>query len=157
MGFPEKTSINRDLVLDFFLVLSRMEFALKLGGYCIGDNSRVLPDWDSFANEISKSFSSKDDERLSSAIDYYLGHPPQKQILRDGRLDWASTPLNNISEIEQAIVLVRRVRNNLFHGGKYNGQSHNETERNEALLQMGIIIIEGAMRCSPSIERAYKG
>ncbi len=51
MSYMEYTSINRDLVLDFFLVLSRMEFALKLVGYTNGDEKNVSPDWDSFAKD----------------------------------------------------------------------------------------------------------
>ena len=157
MEYSERTSLNRELVLDFFLVLSRMEFALKLEGYSTGDDKTVKPDWDSFAKDISKSFSCENNEALSTAIDYYLAYPPQKQILDKGQLSWVSSLPNNTTEIEKVIILVRRVRNNLFHGGKYNGQVHEETERNELLLQMGITIIKEAIHCSQKVEKAYNG
>jgi len=155
MEYSEKISINKELVLEFFLVLSRMEFALKVEGYCIGGNNRVFPDWGLFASEVGEKFSCGDNEKLSTAIDYYLGHPPKKQILSDGHLAWVDAPPNNATEVEKAIILVRRVRNNLFHGGKYNDQGHDEAARNEMLLEMGITIINGAMHYSPNVERAY--
>jgi len=143
--------------LDFFLVLSRLEFALKLTGYLTADKKGVKPDWDRFATTIKKTFDSESNEELSIAIQYYLGFPPQKQIFKNGKLDWATSPPKNSSEIERAIILIRRVRNNLFHGGKYNQQAHDETARNEELLKMGITILKEAMRHEPNVLKAYEG
>ncbi len=67
MPYLEYTTINRDLVLEFFLVLSRMEFALKLVGFAVGDEKRVNPDWDGFAKEVSKSFDLKASEEVEVA------------------------------------------------------------------------------------------
>ena len=153
----EYTSINRDLVLEFFLVLSRMEFALKLAGYANGDEKSVSPDWDGFARDISEAFDSETDQQVAVAFNYYLGHPPHKQVLNNGVLDWKLAFPENGSEVAKALLLVRRVRNNLFHGGKYNAQAHEETARNEELLSMGITLLREAMRVSPEVQQAYEG
>ena len=157
MAYLEQTSINRDLVLDFFLVLSRMEFALKLAGYAKGDEKNVSPDWIKFGKDISLSFDSKADQTVSKALQYYLSIPPDKQVLKDGRLDWVSAVPTDETEIERTLILIRRVRNNLFHGGKYNAQAHSETARNEELLKMGICVLKQAMQILPNVQAAYDG
>ena len=157
MTYLENTTINRELVLEFFLVLSRMEFALKLVGFASGDDKKVSPDWDGFAKEVSESFDWKANKEVEVAICCYLDHPPKKQVLRNGRLDWETAIPNSDTEFERALVLVRRVRNNLFHGGKYNAQSHDETARNEELMRQGILILKAVMLQMPKVQAAYDG
>lgn len=157
MVYLEQTSIDRDLVLDFFLVLSRMEFALKLAGYVTGNEKKVSPDWDKFGKDIRVSFDRAPNETVSNALAYYLSVPPDKQVLIDGRLDWIPAVPTDGTEIERALILIRRVRNNLFHGGKYNSQAHTETARNQQLLEMGICILKQAMRILPNVQKAYDG
>ncbi len=84
-----------------------------------------------------------------------MGHPPYKQVLRNGYLHWESAPPVGATEIEKVLLLVRRVRNNLFHGGKYNAQSHEETARNEELLCQGIRILKAAISELPKVQVAY--
>ena len=42
-------NVPRELTLDFLATFARFEFALKKAGYAQGDDSKVSPDWDSFA------------------------------------------------------------------------------------------------------------
>jgi hypothetical protein len=43
--------------MDFFVVFSRFECALKRSGkYAIGDETRVDPDWDCSARDLAPSF-----------------------------------------------------------------------------------------------------
>lgn len=152
----ESTSINRDLVLEFFLKLSRLEYALKLSGYFTGNENKAKPDWDRFANEISNQFNSASTVELETACTYYLALPPYKQVVTHGNLDWNRAMPEHGSDISKLLVLVRRVRNNLFHGGKYNPQEESETERNTLLLQFGLIILNEALRLSPRVNQAYE-
>jgi hypothetical protein len=152
-----QTTISTELVLNFFLVLSRMEFALKFAGFASGDEKSVTPDWDDFASKIQDKFNSQNNEKLSNAMEYYLDYPPQKQVLINDKLDWVDAIPQKNSEIERALILVRRVRNNLFHGGKYNQQEHKETARNEQLLTQGMIILKEAMSLNTKVQRAYEG
>ena len=157
MDYLERTTINRDLVLEFFLVLSRMEFALKVTGFAIGSETDVKPNWDGFAQELREDFNKEATPELLEASNYYLNLPPQKQVLQNGGLSWSSAMPNNSAEIEKLLILVRRVRNNLFHGGKYNHQGHEETARNESLLRHGITILRASMVLVPNVDAAYSG
>jgi hypothetical protein len=40
--------IDKGLVLEFFGVFSRFEYALKRAGFATGNERRVGPDWDCF-------------------------------------------------------------------------------------------------------------
>ena len=155
MDYLETMTLNRDLVLEFFLVLSRMEFALKVSGFATGTENSVTPDWDGYARKIGDTFSKEVSAELLEASNYYLNTPPQKQVLRNGGLAWSSTMPTNSAEIDVLLMLVRRVRNNLFHGGKYNAQARNETARNESLLRYGITILEASMTLVPKVKAAY--
>lgn len=157
MDYLERTTINRDLVLEFFLVLSRLEFALKVTGFASGSETDVKPNWEGFAKEIRESFNKEESPQVEEACNYYLDIPPQKQVLHDGALSWSSALPSNTTDIEKLLILVRRVRNNLFHGGKYNSQGHEETARNELLLRYGIIILKASMILVPQVEAAYRG
>lgn len=158
MAYLEETRIDRDLVLEFFLRFARFEFALKASGYADGDDRRVDPAWARFASDIAGQFSRQRTPELGSACEYYLLHPPNKQVLVNGSLAWnAAFPIDLAREAELLIALVRRVRNNLFHGGKYNAAMHEETARSEQLLRGGLLILEECLRVSVRVRESYDG
>lgn len=157
MTYIERLHIDRELVLEFFLVFSRIEFSLKLAGFVTGGENSVSPDWGGFIRKVSETFILGDDEEVATAIYYYIGHPPQKQVLKNGSLDWMPVPRQGSSDIEDVLMSVRRVRNNLFHGGKYNAEDHQEVARNEELLRQGILILKSVIREIPSVLEAYNG
>ena len=109
-------------VVKFFLIFSRFEYALKQAGFL--KNDRAKPDWDSFSDKINDYLPSRKNEydEFRNAIDYLNRCPPRIQIVkeRNGKklLDWKRyKPQGN-----EACVLteyIRRIRNNLFHGGKF--------------------------------------
>ena len=157
MGYIEQTPIDRDLVLEFFLRFSRFEFALKVSGYADGDTTRVSPAWDRFARDIAEMFDKGRTPDLQSACEYYLLNPPMKQVLANGTLSWSTDlPVEPNREVELLIGLVRRVRNNLFHGGKYNAELHEETARKEELLRGAIEILGECLRASKRVGHAYE-
>lgn len=157
MSYTEYTRINRDLVLDFFLVLSRMEFALKISGFTVPNTTEAKPNWDRFSDSIKNNYLEESNAQFIQAVSYYIENPPAKQVIKNGKLDWEYTALNNLSKIEIALLLVRRVRNNLFHGGKYNMQMNEETARNELLLNHGITIIRACLEYNQQVKSAYEG
>jgi hypothetical protein len=107
---------KRELVSNFVSIFSRFEYALKATGFFVGDEDRVDPDWCSFAKHlpILRDCKAKD---VQKAIAYFDSDPPRKQVYKDGVLDWRRTETPN-RDNDELLVLVRRVRNNLFHGGK---------------------------------------
>jgi hypothetical protein len=158
MNYLADISIDRDLVFDFFLRFSRFEFALKVTGYALGNDTKVTPDWDRFIRDISSNFLKTRTPELAQACDYFLLNPPKKQVLANRSLGWSTTlPCDPARESELLVKLVRRVRNNLFHGGKYNNAVHEETARNEDLLRGGLLILDECLRVSDSVRAAYDG
>ena len=157
MTYLEETKIDQSLVLDFFMKFSRFEFALKISGFARGDENFVGPAWRRFAASISSSFDKCRTPELEQACKYYLVNPPHQQVIVGDSLGWNANIPNTNSEPEFLIELVKRVRNNLFHGGKYNAEMHEETARSEALLRNGLIILEECLRVLPDVKQAYDG
>ncbi|MBK0795138.1 hypothetical protein GZV14_28120, partial [Escherichia coli O25b:H4-ST131] len=59
--------------------------------------------------------------------------------IEDDSLVWDDSLPQEKDLAKFLFLLIRRVRNNLFHGGKFNGKWF-EPERSEALLQHGLVI-----------------
>ena len=115
--------VDPKLICNFLAVFSRMEYSLKATEeYICGSEKKVEPKWDSFANDINEIFLQIKDEdaELKSAVDYLIKYPPKKQIIDDGKLIFQERKLEKGQKLTQQILLmVRTIRNNLFHGGKY--------------------------------------
>ncbi len=95
---------------------------------------------------------------LANACGLFRVNPPNQQVLANGALAWSTAPpANAASEPELLVALVKRVRNNLFHGGKYNARMQEETARSEALLRSSIHVLEECLRVSPEVRRVYEG
>src|SRR3974377_2393432 len=80
-------NIPRELTLEFLATFARFEFALKKAGYAHGDDSKVSPDWDSFATDVAKLDAAVLAPVLS-LCQYIQQHPPKTQVLRNGALHW---------------------------------------------------------------------
>jgi hypothetical protein len=143
--------LNRELIVKFFLCFARAEYSLKRAGYVRGDEHRVDADWDKFASAMQHRFNPNASKELSSAVKYLLGNPPKKQILKDSALDWANSGCGSNNDLTCLLVLVRRVRNNLFHGGKFPLRPIPEVSRNETLLHHSLVILEAALQLSPDV------
>lgn len=148
------------LAMDFFVVFSRFECALKRSGkYAIGDETRVDPDWDAFARDLDQSFLK--DVIARGIADDLIIRPPKKQIkLADGSLGWRDMgPVDNTTDLFLAI---RRARNNLAHGGKYQDGGAGQpdfvegSERDDTLLGQSLNVLALALKASPDVHRAFQ-
>jgi hypothetical protein len=152
----ENIRIDPNLLLEFFLTFARTEFALKNSGFVKGDNTKASPDWDSFAASIKDKFYKGENDNLERAVNYIMDNPPMRQILRLNGLMWeANFPNGNLSEIEILLILIRRIRNNLFHGGKHNFDLFEDTERTTRLLKSSLIIIQECLLLAPNVKITY--
>ena len=162
MGSPGQSlpHDDRNLVLRFVCFFSRFEFALKASGFLKGDERGAEADWDMLSNSLTGTLISADGQSLQAAVNALLAKPPKKQVVREGRLAWTEPALGS-GESNEAYVLrlVRQVRNNLFHGGKYpypDGPLQG-TERNKELLRAGLEVLGACLRVSPELGRAFAG
>lgn len=128
------------LAFNFFKLFAQYESALKEQGFFQADRSgNVIVDWDRFSNEvIGKDFKAQLGE-LAAAADYILNLPPKRQVVFEGKVVWANVPAAEKS-VQILFSHICRVRNNLFHGAKFNG-SWFDPDRSELLLANSIAIL----------------
>ena len=146
------------LANDFFRTFARFEYALKVIRFYrrTGDDA-AQPDWTAFARSVNGALNKPTDRGLREAIESILHSPPRKQVIRDGTLDWIEglpTPPPG-DRADLVLMLVRRVRNNLFHGGKFSRQWFDPI-RSEKLLTHSLRILHGCLEASADVRDAYR-
>ena len=155
---------EKELLLNFFLTYSCFEFALKATDFARPtrriekdiDVYLVSTNWDSYATSIKDKFDKTDNEDLNKASDYLLQNPPMQQVIFENNLMWNTiTPNDNLTDIEKLLKLISHIRNNLFHGGKFDIEVHEQAERTEYLLRYGLIILEECLRLTPDVKKAF--
>ena len=123
-----------------------------------GKNNRAEPDWDEYASSLDGRFDNVDDKNFRAAVKLLRDKPPQTQIVDGKDLSWEETPVKK-GEIHEEYVLrlVRLVRNNLFHGGKYPYPTGpiEEPARNEYLLEAVITILNHCLTLNDVVREAY--
>ncbi|MFN8491000.1 MAG: hypothetical protein U0350_25625 [Caldilineaceae bacterium] len=150
------SSANLDgLAFKFFKKFARFEYALKATQFHRGDGE-AKPNWDMFADSIAQVIEEPSSQLLTDALDYLLNNPPKKQIIRSGLLEWEAKPPSANSKARLVFLYIRRVRNNLFHGGKFN-EHWFEPERSEQLIQHSLAVLEESLFHSPEVKKAYNG
>ncbi|MEQ8961830.1 MAG: hypothetical protein RLP02_28540, partial [Coleofasciculus sp. C2-GNP5-27] len=100
-----------DLAMALFKEFARFEYALKATGFHCG-NGEANSDWQKFSRSIQGYFDKSENEKLKVAIKYFSDHPPKKQIIRDGKIDWEKADPGNIIPEKLILLYDRRVRNN---------------------------------------------
>lgn len=141
------------LAADLFRTFARFEYALKAAGFHNGDGA-AQPNWRSFAEPVPGLFDNPVDTELVEAVDYILTHPPKKQVVTGGALDWSSDAPQTDLQSDRVLIYVRRVRNNLFHGGKFNGRWF-EPQRSESLLRHSLTILQACLDASEEVRQAF--
>lgn len=139
---------------EFFRMFSRMEYALKASGYLVPNRRNAEADWTQFAVAIHERFAKIGTEQLRKETDFLLSVPPKKQINNNGVVEWDTTPPGSKNQTDLLLHYVRRVRNNLFHGGKFNGRWF-EPERSGPLIHAGIVVLNACLQVSEEVNAAY--
>jgi len=145
------------IAFRFFKQFSRMEYALKAAGKLKRPDGPAEVDWLGFGDEIDAAFQAKvaDDKDLKEARDFVLGDPPKKQMVQDRSLYWKETIPDSKTETSLLLQYVCRMRNNLFHGGKF-GLDWVDPDRSEALLFHGLMILNACIDIDLTVEENYQ-
>lgn len=147
---------GQTLIIEFFITFSRFECALKTAQFVSGDDERVLPNWELFVASIRPAFDKHHSPELRDAFDYILNHPPRIQIVQANQLGWRDRVFQvNEPEINRVGLSIRDVRNNLFHGGKFQGNFQQDVSRNYILLKNSIIVLNDWLRLSDAVRESY--
>ncbi len=142
------------LSFDFFKLFSRFEYSLKAAHFHTGEGN-ANPNWTTFAQDIHVNFQALQDEALVRAKQYILGNPPKKQVIEQGNIAWSGSPPTQVNDTDLLLLYVRRVRNNLFHGGKFNGNWF-APQRSEELLNSSIIVLRHALEMNVNVKQAFE-
>lgn len=146
-----------ELVLEFFASFSRFECALKRARFVKeGPYGCAIPDWNKFADKHEGRFVGIADQDFEKARSYLLAAPPQEQKVDAGvSMGWRwmpNHPQGTESDERHLLRLVRDVRNNLFHGGKYpTGDVREEDLRNRKLLEACLTILDNCRSLDPDV------
>lgn len=138
-----------------FHVFSRAEYALKAAGYNKGDGAAEA-NWRTFALAVEDLIANPTTQELQEAIDFFFNAPPKKQVIVSGVIQWEVSDPETNSQADKLLIFVRRVRNNLFHGGKFNGHWF-APERSEPLLRHSLTILTACIDTVPAVNEAYHG
>ncbi len=156
--FEEQISDEgQNLVLEFFLTFSRFECALKNSIiYASLRRNSVEPNWDLFVSDIRGSFNVEGNVQLSEAVAYLLSNPPKIQQLKDGAILWEDRVFQeNEPELNRLCLSIRDVRNNLMHGGKFQGRYEPDISRNYILLKSSVTILNEWLELSEDIKQLF--
>ena len=147
--------LDRDLVLGFFWKFSVFECALKREGFLRpGPKNGAEPNWDRFGKEVQGRFSQVSIPGFADAVGNFRKLSPQRQVVRDGHLGWEPIRQKAGQADEEYILrLLRTVRNNLFHGGKYPDGSIAEVARDRDILRAALKILDGCYEIHAGVKR----
>jgi hypothetical protein len=140
---------------NLFHVFSRTEYALKAAGFNNGDGPAEA-NWRAFALAVEGVIANPTSRELEEAIGFFFQAPPKKQVIVEGLIQWAESEPQTDSRADKLLVYVRRVRNNLFHGGKFNGRWF-QPDRSEPLLRHSLTVLRACVESVPSVREAYHG
>lgn len=143
-------SLN-ELAVEMFRTFSRFEYALKATGF---HNGKAEPNWRAFSASINAHLENPNNDALAEAIEYIIEQSPKKQIIENGNLSWSTARPDTNLQADLILLYVRRVRNNLFHGGKFNGRWF-APERSEQLLRHSLTILLSCLEASHEVNEAY--
>jgi hypothetical protein len=145
-----------ELILAFVLIFARFEDALKKSGYVKNDRNGVAcVQWKTFTDKIEPDFKK---ENIITAVNYILANPPKNQTWDNEikKLKWVDRIISKkCTEIEILSLLIRGVRNNLFHGGKLDGTYRDWTFRNYTLLNSVITILEEWINLNDDVKNNF--
>jgi len=150
---------DRELVFRLLALFARCECALKRSGFVKrGSYGEADADWNAYADHISIFLARLVSPAYVAARDRLLNNPPGRQRLDHGQMRWLPNPRRaGETDARYLLRVVRDVRNNLFHGGKFEDGQVAELERDRLLIDSAIIVLEASADLDNSIRTFFEG
>ena len=155
----ERSAITPQLneaAFDFFYRFSRFEFCLKQHAYLKSTDpgKKAEPNWDKFVKRHRAAYTA-----TANALALIRAKPRQQIVAANAGLGWKELQFEpNEYELQKTTLLLRLVRNNLFHGGKHGDSQWDNPERTLGLLQTSSAVLDELAelgRFSDDYARAY--
>ena len=146
---------NKSLVYNFLVAFSVFEYSLKELGLASQSGNYLKIKWKSFVDGISSDFENIENlpNQLQDAINYLFEHSPREQFFNGRNIEWKATS-QDVTETNARWLLriLKTVRNNLFHGGKYPYDPIRDTD----LLQSCLIVLMYWAELKPEIRDVFE-
>jgi hypothetical protein len=155
-GFTDE---DRERLFRFLVLFARWECALKRrqfvkkGGY-----GQAEADWSKFAATVTGSLAAVNAPAFTFARTYLLNNPPKQQCFENDQIRWRDNPRRE-DEGEDARYLfrvIRDVRNNLFHGGKYQDGLVKDPARDDQLVDSATAVLEATINVDAGIRQVFE-
>jgi hypothetical protein len=150
---------DHERVFHFLAIFARYECALKRSGFVRrGSHGEADADWNTYADHISTRLARLTSPRYVTARDRILEKPPLRECLYNGRIHLLPNPRRKgETDARYLLRVVRDVRNNLFHGGKFQNDESAELARDRLLIDSAIIVLEASADVDDSIRGFFYG
>jgi hypothetical protein len=128
----------RAACFEFFFWFSRFEYALKANGLAkAGRYGEAQVNCQGFVNKHAAKYAPTDEARS------LIKSPPKCQTYSNGDCGWEDIDLQRATtELGKVLLVVKTIRDNLFHGGKASQKDWDDPTRNLFLLQNGKAILD---------------
>ena len=140
MKRTEITPPLREAAFDFLFAFSRFEYCLKERQFLKSTDAgkKAEPNWDKFVKKYRNGYAAGPGARSLIAA-----RPRQQVVAANAGLGWKELQFEaNEFELQKVTLLLRLLRNNLFHGGKHGDPQWDDPERTVRLLQQGQIVLD---------------
>ena len=125
---------------DFLFWFSRFEYGLKKHGYLKSTDSgkKAEPNWDLFDRRNRAKYVPS-----AAAMALIKARPKQQVVAANASLAWQELQFAETEfDLQKVTLLLRLVRNNLFHGGKPGDSSWDDPLKLAALLGTSRLVVD---------------
>lgn len=147
---------NQNLLLNFLVLFSRFEYALKRTAYYNKGKIVAEADWPRFIKAMKEKYDPVKSNELKMATDFLLKFPAREQVIEDNRLKFKThNSTQEGPDICKLYNCIRITRNNLFHGGKFPLETIEDISRNEKLISSCIIVLKELLTLDKGVENMF--
>lgn len=148
---------GKELIFEFFITFSRFECALiNTDLFRNVNQNKVTANWDRFTSLIDESFDRNKNPEIRRAVDYLITNSPKIRLLENNQIVWLDRIIDaNLPLTSKLGLHIRTVRNNLFHGGKFNGVYQPELSRNYTLIESSLIILNDWLTLHEEVQAKF--
>lgn len=130
---------------------------MKHAGLCKArqNSDAVEAKWDQLTKELElEGYGAGHSSQFLAASRRLQRLKPKRQIITHHRkLGWEEVTRGQMSELAYTIRLLQQVRNNLFHGGKYEyGEAPESIARDTQILQAALDVLEQCFLHHPKVQ-----
>jgi len=145
-------------IYHFTITFARLEYALKKIPKFLKETEggAAEANWFAFAESISQRTYNinVNNDQIKLAIGYIMEETPGVLKVIDNKVEWEWRKFQSLNKLQILCVYLCRIRNNLLHGNKFEGNFEPET-RNYKLITSALVIMDFILRLDPELKRHF--